>query len=160
MASRKARRTQQAIARKKGATPAPIDLGVPTTIKVTREEIHTEGFSGPLPDPETLAKYEQMIPGVAERLVHAFESEIAHRRKIELDSFQARSADAKYERRIEARGQWLGFVIGLAGLGVGLAALLKGAPVTGGMLGGSTLAALVYVFVVGRRQPKSKDSPG
>ena len=47
------------------------------TIVATSE---TRLRSGPLPDPETLAQYDQVVPGVAERIIKMAESEATARR--------------------------------------------------------------------------------
>lgn len=36
-------------------------------------------YSGPLPRPEDLAKYDQIVPGAAERIIKMAESEMEHR---------------------------------------------------------------------------------
>lgn len=36
-------------------------------------------FSGPLPPPEALAKYDQVVPGAAERIMQMAEKEMQHR---------------------------------------------------------------------------------
>lgn len=47
-------------------------------------QIHKESsFSGPIPDPESLAKYEQISPGFADRILNMAEEEAKHRRKKE-----------------------------------------------------------------------------
>lgn len=40
-------------------------------------------FSGPLPSPETLHEFEQVLPGLAERIVRMAEQEADHRRLVE-----------------------------------------------------------------------------
>lgn len=40
-------------------------------------------YSGPIPDPESLAKYEQISPGFAERIMTMAEEESHHRRRNE-----------------------------------------------------------------------------
>lgn len=39
--------------------------------------------SGPLPDPETLARYDEIVPGMAQGLYDSFEKQGDHRRRIE-----------------------------------------------------------------------------
>lgn len=47
-------------------------------------QIHKESsYSGPIPDPESLAKYEQISPGFAERILSMAEEEARHRRRNE-----------------------------------------------------------------------------
>ena len=41
---------------------------------------HHQAYSGPIPDPESLARYEQIQPGFAERIVKMAEDEALHRR--------------------------------------------------------------------------------
>jgi uncharacterized membrane protein len=43
----------------------------------------THAYSGPIPDPESLAKYEQIQPGFAERIMVMAEEEAKHRRNNE-----------------------------------------------------------------------------
>lgn len=41
---------------------------------------HHQAYSGPIPDPDSLAKYEQIQPGFAERIIKMAEEEALHRR--------------------------------------------------------------------------------
>lgn len=43
----------------------------------------SETYSGPLPPPEALAKYDQIVPGAAERILQMAEKEMQHRHKNE-----------------------------------------------------------------------------
>ncbi len=47
-------------------------------------EERTMQFSGPLPHPDILEKYEQLLPGVADRIVRMAESQSEHRKLIEV----------------------------------------------------------------------------
>jgi uncharacterized membrane protein len=42
-----------------------------------------EAFAGPLPAPETLAKYDAIVPGMAERRLRTFEQQAEHRMGLE-----------------------------------------------------------------------------
>lgn len=63
-------------------------------------------FSGPLPPPDDLAKYDQIVPGAAERILQMAEKEQANRHSKD---------DKKLDRdiRIMMRGQWMGFFLAL-----------------------------------------------
>ena len=52
------------------------------TSKIEKIVVSTQ-FSGPVPPPETLAKYESIVPGVAERIFKMAENEAAARIRIE-----------------------------------------------------------------------------
>ncbi|MDR0368014.1 MAG: DUF2335 domain-containing protein [Bacteroidales bacterium] len=43
----------------------------------------SQHYSGPIPDPESLAKYEQIMPGAAERILRMAENEAKNRHKNE-----------------------------------------------------------------------------
>jgi uncharacterized membrane protein len=44
---------------------------------------HTQAYQGPIPDPDSLARYEQIQPGFAERIMRMAEEEAIHRRSNE-----------------------------------------------------------------------------
>lgn len=69
-------------------------------------------YSGPLPAPETLAAYEQILPGAADRVIAMAERQSAHRQQLE--TMQVESAS-----KIWLRGQVFGFILlgSLFGLG-------------------------------------------
>ena len=41
---------------------------------------HHQAYSGPIPDPDSLSRYEQIQPGFAERIIKMAEEEAMHRR--------------------------------------------------------------------------------
>ncbi|MYC29338.1 MAG: DUF2335 domain-containing protein [Chloroflexi bacterium] len=50
----------------------------------------TRTWEGPLPDPESLAHYEQVVPGAGERILTVFEGQVAHRHSMELKNSRRR----------------------------------------------------------------------
>lgn len=101
-------------------------------------------FSGPLPPPEVLKRFDEIVPGSAERIIKMAEGQFAHRTELErkvIDSDIARSR----------LGQILGFIIAIVGLTVALIAILYGKQWAGSIIGGATLASLVGVFMYGSR---------
>ena len=44
-------------------------------------EAHLEAHSGPLPDPSSLQKYNDVLPGAAERIIHMAEQQQGHRQR-------------------------------------------------------------------------------
>jgi uncharacterized membrane protein len=46
----------------------------------------TRTWQGPLPDPESLAQYEQLVPGAAERFLFMVEGQVAHRHRMESEN--------------------------------------------------------------------------
>lgn len=50
------------------------------SVKIQQKTTH---FAGPLPPPESLAQYDKIVPGAAERIIAMAEKEMEHRHKNE-----------------------------------------------------------------------------
>ncbi|MCI1277617.1 MAG: DUF2335 domain-containing protein [Nitrospira sp.] len=130
-------------------TPPQQDELAPASSKVvTSSHKTTLAFSGPLPPPNILAGYNNIVPGAAERIIAIAEGEASHQRGMEQLAVQ-RTFD---ERRL---GQIFGFLMGVMGLSVAAFLAHYGHEVTASVIGGTTVVGLVTVFVFGR---STKDS--
>lgn len=103
-------------------------------------------FSGPLPPPEFLAAYKEILPDSPERILSMAEKEQRHRHEIETivvnKTMKQRSA-----------GQWLGFSLALL---FGIMALvfgLNGAVWLSGIFGTTTVISLAIIFAL-NQQPR------
>jgi uncharacterized membrane protein len=85
------------------------------TFGITQIKSH----SGPLPDPETLIQYNDVIPNGAERIMRMAENEQDFRH-----SHTKNVAKRKLDQ--ETRGQWFGFIIGIVGIGGGIYLTMMG----------------------------------
>lgn len=96
--------------------------------------------SGPLPSPQTLAEYERILPGSAERLLSAFERRQKH--SIEMDNLSFFQ---------NGRGQIIGAIAVLGGLGVtALMGFFKlEAPATA--IGTLTVVGLATIYYLGKK---------
>lgn len=100
-------------------------------------------FSGPIPSPEVLEGYEQLLPGAAERILAMAENYSAH--QIAMDE-----QGLKYTARDVRTGQWFALVVTISAfLTSGVLAWLDH-PVAAATVGGATVVGLVTVFVTGR----------
>lgn len=108
----------------------------------------TMEFSGPLPPPQILEKYNQIIPNGAERILIMAEEQSKHRRKLEADATKADSRDGML-------GIICGLIIGLSGMVAAVIISLYGQPIIGGIIGVGTLVSLVKVFVYGSQQKRA-----
>ena len=106
-------------------------------------------YSGPLPPAGELQAYEQVAPGAAERIITMAEEEAKHRRKQEEKMIASDCGDSRL-------GLWLGFIIGMAALGLSGFISYIASPTTGGLLAGTLIVSLVGVFVYGSRQQKQE----
>ena len=73
-----------------------------------QQSVYSE-FSGPLPHPEILAKYENVFPGAAERIFQMAENQANHRRSMEKDSLH-------FSARDSLLGILFGFIIAMSGI--------------------------------------------
>lgn len=112
--------------------------------------MHTQQWAGPLPPPAVLKQYDEVFPGLAERIVTSMEREQEHRHSVDRELIQTHQVAF-------TRGQWiaatialiclvLGFVLGYNGQSVAAVAF-----VTGG------LGQVVLAFL-GSREDRSKQA--
>ena len=110
----------------------------------------TTAFQGPIPAPDTLAQYDQLTPGLADRIVSMAEREAAHRHNQESKILQTDARLALKASNEILIGQCFGLVMGLATIGAGTYLALSGESLAGGLIGSSGIIGLVSIFVLGR----------
>ena len=101
-------------------------------------------MSGPLPTPDILPGYDEVLPGAAERIMRMAEKEQAG--ALEFGGIAVRAAVAD-----NRRGQVFGFLVALAAFGTASYLGYLGHGTAAAIVGGGTVVALVTVFVTGRR---------
>lgn len=106
-------------------------------------------FAGPLPAPEILQKYNDIVPGAAERVIRMAEQQSEHRRHLERTVIVSDIAAAR-------RGAIFAFALAAAVIVGGFALMAFGKDGYGIAAIIAALATLAGVFVYGRRR-KSKD---
>lgn len=129
-------------------------------------------FRGPLPPPDLLQGYENVLPGMAERILAMSESEMRQRHALEqglleLDR-QELSQNFSNEREINhcdykqiRFGQICGLIIALTAIIAGALIVLNvpgwTGTVAGSILGGGSLASLVAVFIRSRKYDSERE---
>lgn len=111
--------------------------------------VEVSRFSGPLPHPEDLAKYEQVLPGAADRIIRMAEQQAAHRQSLEKAAILSSVTMQKW-------GLGSAFVLAMTAIGGGICLSLKGMSGAGLTAIISALAALVGVFVYGKSEQKKE----
>ena len=109
----------------------------------TGPQVRTE-FSGPLPPPDALEKYERVSPGAAERIIAMVERESSHRH--ELGKFLVNNG---YKQA--SKGQNYAAIIGALAIISGAIAGISGAQWTGSVIGGLGMVGLVSTLIWGGR---------
>jgi uncharacterized membrane protein len=118
----------------------------PTSIELTHQSV---SFSGPLPHPALLAKYNEVIPNGAERIMAMAERQSIHRESLEAQVVTGNVAS-------QARGSIFAFIICMVVLIGGFALIFTGRSVDGLIAILSGLTVLSGVFVYSKYQQKKE----
>ena len=112
-------------------------------------------YSGPIPPPDLLQRFDEVYPGAARQILDDFVQESVHRRAMERKVVSAESFK-------EVFGAIFGGLIGLTGVGGGLWLAHEGRSMGGLSTVFATLASLVGVFWYQTRRPAAEpgDLPG
>jgi len=118
-----------------------------TSVTATQQTFYHH--QGPLPPAESLAQYEKVAPGSAERIIAMAEQQAVHRQVMEKKVIDSDIANSR-------RGLIYGLIIGLTAVVGGCACVMTGHDVSGSIIGGTGLTGLVGVFVYGSRERRKE----
>jgi uncharacterized membrane protein len=113
---------------------------------------HQESFSGPVPHPEIIEKYEKILPGAAERIFKSWENQTEHRQSLERSVVKTDNAKS-------ILGVVLGFIVVVVTIIGGIVTAINGHPLFGSGLSLVGLAMLATAFITSRK-PSSVNSAG
>lgn len=149
--SRKLARIAARIAQRNNPHPAPPGAEVISSAQqqLAKLAVQVERFSGPLPPPEVLEKYNAIEPGAANRIIRMAESQAQHRQSLERTVIGSRT-------RSEERAQILGTILALAIGGGAMGLVAMGYPVGGVVTLVAEVVALAGVFVYGRQKQQKE----
>jgi uncharacterized membrane protein len=125
---------------------------------VERVSLAISHHSGPIPSSQELQKYDQVLPGAAERIVTRSEMQSDHRMALEKSVVNAQIAQSD-------RGQWIAAGLSAFCIIASVIVTLSGYPWVGGTLGGTTVVSLAGAFIYGKweqrrdLEAKKKDNP-
>jgi uncharacterized membrane protein len=106
-------------------------------------------FSGPLPPPSLLAKYSEIIPNGAERIMVMAEKQSQHREQLEARVVNGNVAN-------QTRGSYFAFIIALVSIVGGFFLILKGKDASGLAAIITSLVALASVFFYAKYEQKKE----
>ena len=112
--------------------------------------VSSEIFSGPVPPPEILAEYKSIDPNIPDRIITMAENQQAHTH--ELEKYAMKSAV-----KTESKGQTYALIVSLTIILGSMFLIYDGKEISGGILAGSTLIGLAYVFITGRKKDRQND---
>ena len=117
-----------------------------------------ELYTGYLPHPEHLQRYDEIVPGSAKQIIDRFEKQSNHRMELEKIVVKG-GGNRAYMGVISA------FIICMTAILSGGYLIFQGHDLGGGILGGTGLASLVSSFIYGtkarqaERQHRYEDAP-
>lgn len=122
------------------------------------QELVLMARSSPLPPPKELQEYEQIVPGITDRLMASLEKQQNHRMELE-------KTVIKTDALRSLRGQVFAFILAAIAIIGGIVLLLKGLNIAGLSVLVGTTTTLSGAFIYGKRQnrkereEKSKRNP-
>ncbi len=128
-----------------GIPPRTAPSAVAQQIAQTMTKVHVSGIqmSGPLPPPELLTKYNDAVPGAADRIITMAEEQQRHTHKMQEIDLTEAAADLK-------RGKHIGVVVVALAFIVCGYAIYEGAFDVARWVGTTTVLGLVGAYVLGK----------
>lgn len=127
---------------------------VVATQPIVRHQMYQH--SGPLPDPASLDRYNQIVPDAAERIIKMAELNADHLRKMEMLAINAEIEDNRARHREAETGQYAGILSVFVAFATAAYALYLGHTGVAGTICSVTVGGLVAVFVTGRKSHAEK----
>jgi uncharacterized membrane protein len=106
--------------------------------------------SGPVPSPEILEHYEQILPGAADRIIKMAETQMHHRHLLESNILKGNNRDSLL-------GIIFAFIISITITLGGTFVIYHGHGVAGTLLSGTGVAGLVSAFIYGTRSGRKNN---
>ena len=110
------KKQQKPVIPKRNNSAQAVAQALPQNQLVTLQK--QELFQGPIPHPDLLKKYDEVVPGAAERILRLAEEEQQHRHQMDLNDadnnkklLQLSESDLSSAHEFRKRGQSFGFVI-------------------------------------------------
>ena len=127
-------------------------IGTPPSEQVILQRQQIQAHAGPLPPPEMLRRYDEIVPGAAERILAMAEQLANHRQALQRQELASGIEARANEQALEKRGQWFAGLLGFAALCGAVTCTLYGHDAVGGTIVGTTILAILGAYL-GTRKP-------
>lgn len=157
-ASRRKRDRHELMAPEHGEVPARTGpAGGPRSIQqVTHQEFH----QGPIPAASEMARYEELLPGAADRILRMAEAEQATRHRVFENAVQAEIEVERHLQVIGRRGQMIGLLVVVLAFGLAAMCIAWGSPAAGASIITTTVVVLGAALVTGKLMPQPAHGSG
>jgi len=106
-------------------------------------------YSGPIPSAAEMAKYEELSPGAASRLIRLMEQQAQHRQDLEAIVIRRNLQDQRL-------GVIFAFIIVISSLIVATICVYWGHVVVGALIGTSGIGSIITAFIYGTRSNRAE----
>ena len=114
-----------------------------------------EYWSAPIPHPESMRGYEEVLPGSVDRIIAMAEREANARHANDASVIANEKLMIEATRDEVKRGQCFALIITLFGIAASLLCAYVGQPWVAGILGGGTLATVVSAMLNAKSKPQN-----
>lgn len=112
--------------------------------------ISMESFSGPMPHPDILRGYKELIPDAPERILQMAEQEQKHRIDVEKQMLEQNNKNIVESAKANKRSQIIAFILAFILIASGVALTILGHAVVGGTIFGTTIVGVIAIFITGK----------
>lgn len=116
---------------------------------VVHQQVVETTYQGPIPPPDQLREYDNLVPGAAKRIMDLFESQSRHRMDLE-------SRVVKADVWRSWTGLLLGFIIAVSIVACGTWLIVKNHDFAGGSMITTGIASIVGSFIYGTRSQRQE----
>jgi len=126
--------------KRRNKPPVKLEQAGQTPSLLHQVNVHQHSWRGPLPAPEDLAKFNEVAPGAAERIIKMAEQEGQHAREMEAWAIKGMV-------RLQNVGQACAFVVSVFSISSAYFLAMADHEFVASILVGTTLVALVTAFL-------------
>ena len=109
--------------------------------------VQASTFSGPLPPPDIMEGYNNIVPNAAERIITVFESEVKHRHDLERAQVDDEKQDRIRAHRLILLGQVMGFILAVAFIVSGTFLIFHDKQVSGTIVSTTAMLGIIAAFL-------------
>lgn len=122
--------------------------------------VSQESFSGPMPHPDILREYKDLISDAPERILQMAEQEQQHRMAVERAMLEQNAKNIAEAAKANMRSQMFAFMLTLFLIVAGVTLTVLGFVAVGLTIFGTTIIGVVTVFITGKfaKQPNSENT--
>jgi len=133
--------------KRRSKPPVKLEQAKQTAALLHQVSVHQHSWRGPLPAPEYLAKFNEVAPGTAERIIKMAEQEGQHAREVEMRAI-------KGMLRLQHVGQVCAFVVSVLSISAAYFLTMADHDMVASILVGGSLASIVLAFLHRKKTPE------